>query len=285
MTRLTCKWAVMEPRTDRQFPCRPSAWCLFNRCLRNCSLCVKQHCLCPSLGLRHVPERQLQTQTKRGCAKLAVRAVRSLSLPQIIPPIAIFGFDYRRLEPCIPNVSHRLGAARSGKLKPWNSAYGLLLAAGAFGGITAEFMAEAIIKRFGPKRTAQVSLMLSAPSFLLMAMASNWLTLALTIAIFEFAGLTWNTVSVSYRQRKIPDAMLGRVNSLYRLLALGLMPIGLILSGLIVGYAEPIVGRSQALNLSIFTASTGALILGILGWQALNRGFSLSDQDQPVQRL
>jgi hypothetical protein len=35
------------------------------------------------------------------------------------PPIAIFGFDYRRLEPCIPNVNHRLGAARPGKLKPW----------------------------------------------------------------------------------------------------------------------------------------------------------------------
>jgi MFS family permease len=165
------------------------------------------------------------------------------------------------------------------------AAYGLLLAAGALGGVTAGFMAEAIIKRFGPKRTAQVSLMVSAPSFLLMAMASNWLTLALTIAIFEFAGLTWNTVSVSYRQRKIPDAMLGRVNSLYRLLAWGLMPIGLILSGLIVRYAEPIIGRSQALNLPIFTASAGALILGILGWEALNRGFSLSDQDQPAPRL
>ena len=164
------------------------------------------------------------------------------------------------------------------------TAYGLLLAAGAFGGITAGFMAERIIKRFGPKRTAQVSLMVSAPSFLLMALAPNWLTLALTIAIFEFAGLTWNTVSVSYRQRKIPDALLGRVNSLYRLLAWGLMPIGLVLSGLIVRYAEPMIGRSQALNLPIFTASAGALILGILGSQALNRGFNHVDQDQPDQR-
>lgn len=164
------------------------------------------------------------------------------------------------------------------------TAYGLLLAAGAFGGITAGFMAERIIKRFGPKRTAQVSLIVSAPSFLLMALAPNWLTLALTIAIFEFAGLTWHTVSVSYRQRKIPDALLGRVNSLYRLLAWGLMPIGLVLSGLIVRYAEPMIGRSQALNLPIFTASAGALILGILGWQALNRGFNHVDQDQPDQR-
>jgi MFS family permease len=165
------------------------------------------------------------------------------------------------------------------------TAYGLLLAAGAFGGISAGFLAERIIKRFGPKRTAQVSLMMSAPSFLLMAVAPNWLTLATTIAVFEFAGLTWNTVSVSYRQRKIPDALLGRVNSLYRLLAWGLMPIGLILSGLIVRYAEPIIGRSDALSLPIFTASLGALVLGFIGWMALERGFSHADQDQPVQPL
>ena len=164
------------------------------------------------------------------------------------------------------------------------TAYGLLLAAGAFGGICAGIVAEPIIKRFGPKRTAQLSLMMSAPSFLLMAVAPNWLILALTIAIFEFSGLVWNTVSVSYRQRKIPDALLGRVNSLYRLLAWGLMPIGLILSGLIVRYAEPIIGRSDALSLPIFTASLGALILGFVGWVSLERGFNLADQDQPAPR-
>jgi MFS family permease len=164
------------------------------------------------------------------------------------------------------------------------TAYGLLLAAGAFGGISAGFVADKIIKHFGPKRTAQISLFVSAPAFLAMALAPNWLTLALTIAIFEFAGLTWNTVSVSYRQRKIPDVMLGRVNSLYRLLAWGLMPVGLVLSGLIVRYAEPIIGRSNALNLPIFAASAGALVLGIIGWRALGRGFSHADQDRPAPR-
>ena len=54
------------------------------------------------------------------------------------------------------------------------------------------------------------------------------------MAAFEFAGIIWNTVSVSHRQRKVPDVMLGRVNSLFRMLAWGLLPVGLILSGLIV---------------------------------------------------
>jgi MFS family permease len=164
------------------------------------------------------------------------------------------------------------------------TAYGLLLVGGAFGGVCAGFVAERIVIRLGPKLTVQISLVVSAPIYLVMALAPNWITLACAIGLSQFAGLTWNTVSVSYRQRTIPDAMLGRVNSLYRLLAWGMMPVGLILSGLIVRYGEPIIGRSNALNLPIFTASAGALILGIIGWQALGRGFNRADQDQPAPR-
>lgn len=151
--------------------------------------------------------------------------------------------------------------------------YGLLLAAGAFGGIAAGIMADSIIKRFGPMRTAQVSLMCSAPAFFAFAFAPNWLTLAATILVFEFAGLTWNTVSVSYRQRSIPDALLGRVNSLYRMLAWGLIPVGLILSGLIVRAGETVTTRNVALTLPFFAAALGAVVLGVLGWRALGRGF------------
>ena len=164
------------------------------------------------------------------------------------------------------------------------TAYGLLLVGSAFGGVCAGFVAERIVNRLGPKLTVQISLAVSAPIYLVMALAPNWITLTCAIGLSQFAGLTWNTVSVSYRQRTIPDAMLGRVNSLYRLLAWGMMPLGLILSGLIVRYGEPIIGRSNALNLPIFTASAAALVLGIIGWRALGRGFSRADQDQPAPR-
>lgn len=156
------------------------------------------------------------------------------------------------------------------------TAYGLLLAAGAVGGIAAGVIAEKIIRRFGPMRTAQVCLVFSAPCFLGFAYAPNWITLAAMIMVFEFSGLTWNTVSVSYRQRHIPDALLGRVNSLYRLLAWGLIPVGLILSGLIVRAGEEMFTRNTALTLPFFAAATGALILGLLGWRALGRGFGQS---------
>ena len=105
------------------------------------------------------------------------------------------------------------------------TSYGLILAAGAFGGIAGGFVADRVVARLGPGRTAQWMTLASALAFAAVPLAPNGFVLALVLAAFEFTGLIWTTVSVSYRQRSIPDALLGRVNSIYRLLAWGMMPI------------------------------------------------------------
>ena len=107
-----------------------------------------------------------------------------------------------------------------------------------------------------------------------MALAPGPWTLAIVFAVSEFAGLVWNIVSVSTRQRMIPDAMLGRVNSLYRLLALGMMPVGLILSGLIVRVADGPLQREVALTLPFWAAALGAVVLTWAAWRGLARGFA-----------
>ncbi|MGJ8617026.1 MAG: MFS transporter [Sulfitobacter sp.] len=152
-------------------------------------------------------------------------------------------------------------------------AYGLILAAGALGGIAGGWWGDAIITRLGPKRAAQWMLLASFPTFLGIAYAPGPVALAIVLAAFEFTGLVWNTVSVSYRQRIIPDALLGRVNSLYRLLAWGMMPIGLLLSGLIVRIADGSMARETALTAPFIVAALGALALAVAGWRALDRGF------------
>lgn len=152
-------------------------------------------------------------------------------------------------------------------------AYGLILASGAVGGILGGWCAEHIIQWLGPAKAAQWMTLFSAPAFLAIAFAPGPVALGLTLALFEFTGLIWNTVSVSYRQRAIPDALLGRVNSLYRLMAWGMMPIGLLLSGLIVRMSEGFFGRDTALILPFLVAAAGALVLGVLAWGALGRGF------------
>jgi hypothetical protein len=152
--------------------------------------------------------------------------------------------------------------------------YGLLLAVAAAGGIAGGAVAETAVRRFGPARVAQASLMTSAPCFAAIAARPDPLVVAAVLVVFEFAGILWNTVSVSYRQRTIPDALLGRVNSLYRLFAWGMMPVGLLASGLVVRTAEPILGREAALAAPFWVASAGALALTLAAWRGLGRGFS-----------
>ena len=152
--------------------------------------------------------------------------------------------------------------------------YGLVLAAGAVGGILGGLFGDRIVRRLGPGRSAQWMLACSAPAFAGIALAPGPVTLGLVLMVFEFTGLVWNTVSVSYRQRVIPDRLLGRVNSLYRLLAWGMMPVGLVLSGLIVRSAETVFPRDVALTAPFIAAAVGALVLSVAGWRALGRGFA-----------
>ncbi|SHH86976.1 MFS transporter [Marivita hallyeonensis] len=152
-------------------------------------------------------------------------------------------------------------------------AYGLMLSAAAFGGIAGGFCADAIVRKLGPGRAAQYAQFASALTFAAIPFAPNAVTLAVILATFEFVGLTWNTVSVSYRQRTIPNALLGRVNSVYRLLAWGMMPIGLLLSGALVSASESIVTRETALTIPFIVAAIGVIALSALTWKPLGEGF------------
>lgn len=152
--------------------------------------------------------------------------------------------------------------------------YGLILAAGAVGGILGGLLGERIVRRLGAARTAQWMLFASVPSFLGVALAPGALSLAMVLAAFEFTGLVWNTVSVSTRQRMIPDRLLGRVNSVYRLLAWGMMPLGLLLSGLIVRGLDGPLPRAEALAAPFYLAAAGVLIVTLLGWKRLGTGLT-----------
>lgn len=154
------------------------------------------------------------------------------------------------------------------------AAYGLVLAGGAVGGIAGSLLGGRVVARLGPARTAQWMLAASAPAFAGVALAGNAVVLAVMLGLFEFTGMVWNLVSVSHRQRVIPDRLLGRVNSLYRLLAWGMMPLGLVLSGAVMGWAEGVVARPVALVLPLWIAAAGAGVLAALGWRAIGRGFA-----------
>ncbi len=150
--------------------------------------------------------------------------------------------------------------------------YGWLLAAGAIGGILGGLIAEPVIKRLGAPLAAPLMLSMSIVEFSILALVPNVYAAAFALFLGGGTAIIWDTVSVSNRQRLIPDHMLGRVNSMYRLMAWGLMPVGLALSGLIIRVAEGPLLRETALALPFYVAAFGLVVLTALAWRGIRDG-------------
>lgn len=139
--------------------------------------------------------------------------------------------------------------------------FGVLLTAGAAGGVAGGLLCPVIAKRLGSSRSLWLALALMPLPFLGLALtSSSWGAGALVFGQ-TFVAVLWNVVTVSYRQRVIPGALLGRVNAIYRFFGWGMMPLGALAGGWIMALAEPATGREQALRL-VFAVS--ALVFGAL---------------------
>lgn len=149
--------------------------------------------------------------------------------------------------------------------------YGGILAAAAVGGMSAGLLGGWLPGRIGPSLTARMMCICATLAYISMAAVPSGLWLAGCYVVLEFCGITWNVVSVSTRQRLIPPGLLGRVNSLYRLLAWGMLPLGALLSGQIISRAAPVIGRADALTLPIWIGGTGLLLVMLVAQAPLLR--------------
>jgi len=141
--------------------------------------------------------------------------------------------------------------------------FGLLLTAGAAGGVLGGFVCPAIVARIGAQRSLTLSLGLIPLPFLIIGLSGNVIITGAALFFETLIGVLWNVVTVSYRQRTIPDELLGRVNSVYRFFGWGTMSIGALLGGVIVSASAPYLGRDAALAAPYVLAAfgTGALFV------------------------
>lgn len=117
--------------------------------------------------------------------------------------------------------------------------YGLVLTAGAVGGIAGALVGPRFIRRFGEGHAIPMSYIIgSIPMFL--TAASFFLPrhpAIIVVAISAFFGtagiVAFNVVQVSMRQRQCPPRMLGRMTASIRTVIWGVGPIGAIASGIV----------------------------------------------------
>ena len=126
--------------------------------------------------------------------------------------------------------------------------FAILGMSGAIGGILGSVTAPRVSKALGSGPSLYFTLLASVFTNLIIGFATHWSTVFVMFAIFSFSAVLWNVITVSLRQTIIPDELLGRVNSVYRFFAWGMMPIGLAIGGLLVAGLEA-AGASRDLAL------------------------------------
>ena len=112
-----------------------------------------------------------------------------------------------------------------------DAGYGVLMAMTAVGAVVGSLVADKIAARLGRSWSLGfgIATMLALP--LAPALSTTVWVIGAAYVLSGLGIMVWNVVAVSLRQQVTPDHLLGRVNSCYRLLAWGLMPVGAFLGG------------------------------------------------------
>lgn len=134
--------------------------------------------------------------------------------------------------------------------------YGLLLAAAAVGGIPAGIWGPALVRRIGEGTVWVASTAAAGLAYVVAALSTSpWLVGAVMMVV-GFGFTLGNVIAITVRQTAIPNELLGRVTSVYRLLAVGVMPVGALIGGLLASVA--------GLTAPFWMAAAGLLLLAIV---------------------
>ncbi|WP_150461834.1 MFS transporter [Nesterenkonia ebinurensis] len=139
--------------------------------------------------------------------------------------------------------------------------FGVLLTGAAAGALLGSFTSEHITARTGDGATLRMVLVLNALCLAGIGLSSHAAPVWALLTLFGLLVVTWNVVTVSLRQRIIPDHLLGRVNSVYRFFGWGMMSIGAVAGGVVVTVGEPLIGREWALRSPLLMAGLCCLLL------------------------
>ncbi|MCU1391825.1 MAG: putative major facilitator superfamily transporter [Ilumatobacteraceae bacterium] len=141
--------------------------------------------------------------------------------------------------------------------------FAVLTMGGAIGGVTGGYLAPMIRRRIGSGPCLWITLAAEAITPIPIGLTSSWPLVFVMFAIGSLVGVLWNVITVSLRQTIIPDELLGRVNSVYRFFAWGMIPIGTALGGLTVVLVQSSASRETALRAPFFVSAALGLILAV----------------------
>lgn len=145
----------------------------------------------------------------------------------------------------------RLGMSAAG--------YGLLATAGALGGLVGTAAYGWLEEHVGLANLMRVGLVLETLTHLALALTTTaWIALAVMF-VFGAHAFVWGTTSRTVRQRAVPDALQGRVGSVYMIGVVGGMLVGTPIGG--------VLAREWGITAPFWFGFVGSGILVIAMWR------------------
>lgn len=113
------------------------------------------------------------------------------------------------------------------------SSYGLLFTLYAGGSLAAATAVPGAHTRWGTRTCLMVAASLGAISLLVIAWGATVIYAATGMVLLGIASMFYNIVSVTVRQQRTPDHLLGRVSSVFNVLGVGSLPLAALAAGVI----------------------------------------------------
>ncbi|TWD80802.1 MFS-type transporter involved in bile tolerance (Atg22 family) [Kribbella amoyensis] len=139
--------------------------------------------------------------------------------------------------------------------------YGLLISAGAIGAIAGTPVYHVLEPRVGSLTLLRAGLVIETAVHLILALTRNPWIAGVTMAVFGVHAVVWGIVSTTARQLATPDALLGRVNSVYLLASVGGAALGSLLGG--------VLAQRFGLVAPFTFAFVGMVVMTVVGWRPL----------------
>ena len=147
--------------------------------------------------------------------------------------------------------------------------FGLLLTASAIGGVAGAQLAPLLTRWLGAGGVLRAAIGGWGVTMVVSGLTSSPLVFGAAGVVSAALAVAWNVVTVSLRQTVIPDRLLGRVNSVYRLIGWGSMPIGAAIGGGLVALISAWAGREAGLRGPFLIAGALNLVLMAVAWRTL----------------
>ncbi len=142
--------------------------------------------------------------------------------------------------------------------------FGAVITGIAVGAFIGSLTADRIATRLTSGTSLFAAIGVEVVTFTVIGLTSSPVVVWLAGVLSGVAIVLWNVITVSLRQRIIPDQLLGRVNSVYRFFGWGTISLGTLLGGVLVSAGEPFLGREWALRMPFLLAGAAYVVLLLL---------------------